>query len=609
MEISVKQRLQAILFASSAIVSIVAAFLLSHSEIIQNAISLFSYWAAQLIIICTLVWLVSLYHKKLVGSELWRRNWPLLLAIFAGTLFLYTRDEAGFKIYFDEPLLSNIALNIHESREAVATGSSLHSVDHASVSTLDKRPAMFPTLLANVHDLFGYRIVNAFYLNGFITFAFLLLIYSTTRKIADRKAGYISIALCISSPLIAANSNGGGFDMLNSTLILAIFLVAIEFAKSPSKEKQTLLFLLAAAVANTRYESFIYILPVAATSIFVSFRNGKIYTQYAQSLIPILLVPAVWVQKESITKLEHWHQNENLSGIFSLIYIPKNLGEAFKFFLISSENYPTNTLISIVSTASCAYILIKILGRKNSQKNEQSKSVILVFFLLGLLVYLGLVFSYFWSSFTDPVASRLALPIIILMIITSSFGLRNVSTSKYKFLTPIAILLIVLNSLPNYAKSSYSENNAIPDYLSWIVSDKKEKQDENPLYISRFQSYLELHSINNISINQANAGYDRIAMHSPNRLGTYSAIYAVQLLYIDPNDSSATKKPLPGWELSQNYKLETDKEISFLPFNYIRISRVLDINFNEPTIDPYPYDKFSFPISEASKEGWLNSLP
>ena len=596
-------------FTLATIISLAAAFLPEVNSSLSVATSIISYWTNQFIVITSCFLLCSIFGKKILCKiRSPHRSYAILVSLLA-TLFLFTRENPGFKVYFDEPILSNVALNIHESREAVATGSSLHRADHVAVAKLDKRPVLFPTLLANVHDLLGYRIANVFYLNGFVSMVLLLLVYLINREFSDQRAGLISIILCAASPLIATNSNGGGFDLLNATILAAVFLFALDFSKDPTSKKQTLLFFLAAALANTRYESFIYIAPVAGTVILISIKKRKLFGEWIQTLVPLLFIPTVWAQRESLAHAKNWYQNENSKGIFSLDYIPENFVEALKFFFVPNANFASNPVISIISIASLVFLIFNMALKRTDSRKLEPYHYVTGFFIIGLFLYAILMLSYFWSAFTDPVASRLALPILISSILIASAGINAASTAKGPFIILVSILLVAIYAFTMYSKHTYTKNNAIPDYLSYIDNYIKEKADKNALYISRFQSYLELRKVNNISINQANAAQNKLAMHSPNALGTYSAVYAIQLLYIDPDDPSAEKKPLPGWDLSGNFKLDIETEASFLPFNYLRISKVADIVGGSPPIEPYPYDRFSYKINPDSTRGWIQSLP
>src|SRR6185436_2307184 len=96
---------------------------------------------------------------------------------------------------------------------------------------VDKRPLFFPFLLSLVHDVGGYRPANAFILNGILSFVFLGLVFVTGRMLAGRVAGWLGVALFAGLPLLAQNSTGGGFELLNLVMLLATLLLGVRFVE------------------------------------------------------------------------------------------------------------------------------------------------------------------------------------------------------------------------------------------------------------------------------------------------------------------------------------------------------------------------------------------
>ncbi len=604
-----RNKLIVVSFGLSAVFSLCLAFLPSNQKALTIAASISTYWVIEFVIVASIALLIKIYGKEWLGLVREKRNWLVFLLVLLSAVYLFTRESPGFKIYFDEPALSNLALNIHETREAIITGSSHNEIEFTGAARLSKRPGMYPVLLANVHDLLGFRVSNAFYLNGILTLTLIALVFHIIVRFADRRAGIISIVIISASPIIATNASGGGFDLLNANLIMASLAVAINYSKNPSKEKQSLLFLTAVALSNTRYESFIYVLPVAGVVLYASWRDKRLYASWFQCVVPILFIPIVWIQRLSIVDSSNWYQNQSDQGIFSVHYIWLNLKGALIFFFKPDASLANNPVIAIVAVASVFLIIGNLAKRMNTLPQVETKTLPTLLFFGCLIIHTLLMLAYFWGSFADPVASRLAIPLSLFLIIVAALGIRILEKEKTSLVTTIFLVIAFLYSTSIYAKHSYTKNNAIPDYMEFILNHHNNLEKGNYLYISRFQTFLELYEINNVSVNQANLHTEKIVEHSPIGLGTYDAIFAIQLLYIDPSNENRMKRYLPGWELSARIEMQIEEEKSFVPYNYIRISRVVEFGEHAPIIPPYPYDRHFQPISGETSKQWQQSLP
>lgn len=153
----------------------------------------------------------------------------LLAAIVAGSLL--ARDTTGFKVLFDEHVLSSTARSMHTSQMAYVQTAG-HVMDQqviASIGNTDKRPLLFPFLLSAVHNITGYRIGNVFALNAALGFTLLSLLYGLISKFCSQRYGALGILLIGGLPLLAQNINGGGFEVLNLCLITGLILSAAHY--------------------------------------------------------------------------------------------------------------------------------------------------------------------------------------------------------------------------------------------------------------------------------------------------------------------------------------------------------------------------------------------
>jgi len=243
-----------ILFGLSSTSSILVGFFLFDSTGASDNFAKLAYWN---ILACFggFVFLVlKAYHKDLTTWISERKNGIVVGIAILASVFLYTREGGGFNITFDEHTISNVAKSLHYDRLAIWRESAILGIDETSI--VDKRPILFQFLLASVHDIFGYAIQNAFFLNGFLTVILLVLIQTCTSKLYNYQAGWYAMLLSCCAPILSQNASGGGLETLNLVGILTCFLLALKYAEKPHSTSRLSALLVAVALfSHARYES------------------------------------------------------------------------------------------------------------------------------------------------------------------------------------------------------------------------------------------------------------------------------------------------------------------------------------------------------------------
>ena len=155
---------------------------------------------------------------------------------------------------------------------------------------MDKRPLFFPFLVSVLHDVSGYRPANSFVLNGGLTFVFLGLVNQLGRMLAGRKAGWLGVALFAGLPLLAHNATGGGFELLNLVMILCTLLLGARLISRRDDVSMTAFCFSALLLAQVRYESVIYLLPVAGIVAWLWWNEGRLILPWPVLLAPLLMI-------------------------------------------------------------------------------------------------------------------------------------------------------------------------------------------------------------------------------------------------------------------------------------------------------------------------------
>ena len=257
-------------FSLSATFAVAVGFALVPPALAENLIVAGGYYYL-LLVFALFVWLLAR-----VASASWRgRRMPSgtlrLLTVAAGcTLFAAASDEFGHKILFDEYVIQGTAWHVHATKEV---GAPVRAYDIAGTWTaidtyLDKRPYFFAVLLSLLHDVSGYRVANAFFLNLVLASACISLTgwiaFALTRR---RDAAALAMVLLATTPLFGQNATGAGVEMLNLTMIAVVAAAGILCLRAPSDpDRQSLLVIAALLLAQSRYESVLFVAPVAAIS-------------------------------------------------------------------------------------------------------------------------------------------------------------------------------------------------------------------------------------------------------------------------------------------------------------------------------------------------------
>lgn len=174
-----------ILFSLSGTLSVFVGFFLYDAGEASDKFAKLAYWNVLACFLGFLFTAFNAYQKSLWAWISEKRNWIVVGGAVIASVFLYTREGGGFNITFDEHTISNVAKSLHYDRIAIWRESAILGIDETSI--VDKRPLLFQFLLATAHDIVGYAISNAFYLNGFLTVVLLILIQVCTSKLYNRK--------------------------------------------------------------------------------------------------------------------------------------------------------------------------------------------------------------------------------------------------------------------------------------------------------------------------------------------------------------------------------------------------------------------------------------
>ncbi|WP_269524292.1 hypothetical protein [Coraliomargarita parva] len=582
--------LRLILLASSALVSVYFGFVYFQPAQAVDFIGHWGYWfilTAVLLFVWNLATLLKrrfVFQSGIEPTKIFKSCRTCLLpagVIALLSLVLLNSQPKGFKIVMDEPMLAATAMQMHQEKEAYFSFRAyrIEGVFHLFSTSVDKRPLMFPFLVSVMHDLTGYRPFQPVYLNLFLFPVCLGLLYLVGQRLYKPLGGYILLCLLATVPLLPLTATGGGFDLLNLVMILIVGLLADAFLRHPEAVRLNLLLLATVMLAQTRYESVLFILPVAIVILWSWYRQKAVQVTWTFVVVPLLLVIYPLQRLMMNEYAFFWDMKDGYDRAFSMDYIRYNLSQAAEFFFSIGKAHPNSLLLSLLFFASLLGLCVLILMRRVRIGGLSLSGRVVCLFGGIVVVNFGLLMAYNWGQINDIAATRLVLPFIILQACLSLWVLGQISTSRWVISSGILI--------PSLVFISYTCPVSMQtDFLGWAVKRQQYEQqlawsakydDGQSLFLSMIggggkQSFLTLQR----AIEQR----DRLDLHV--RLKTFSHVY-VTYLVLTPKGrlaegtyltvSNEVREPL-----RKSFDLETVEEVKLNDLAYLRLARVKSIH-------------------------------
>jgi hypothetical protein len=372
-------------------------------------------------------------------------------------------------------------------------------------------------------------------------------------------AGWIGVALCAGLPLLGHNATGGGFELLNITMILATLLLGARFVEKRDEPSMTAFCFSALLLAQVRYESVIYLIPVALLIFWIWWQEGRAILPWPVLFAPLLMIHYPLQNRIFNLKSSSWElaSKPGYETPFSAGYIPENLSHALNFFFGKPQDQPNSFLFSVLGCIAVPFFFLLAMKTVRTLNRETPVVVATVFFALGFLAQFALFMCYFWGKFDDPVIRRLSLPthlgmLLALFAVLPQFPHVLVS----RFLLGAASLSILATGVPSMAAHAYSQEYLPAREIAWCRQFMADQPRKDYLVIDGNAIFWITHQVSSTPPFQAVARREAIAFHMRNR--TFSAIYVYQRVNLDPDTGKMTLRD--GDDLGPAFRLETVRE-------------------------------------------------
>lgn len=498
-----------------------------------------------------------------------------LVALFTWLAFI--AEPLRAKVLNDEFVLQSTAFNLHFFREAstMVRGYAVDGVFLSLDNYIDKRPILYPFLVSVVHDLTGYRVLNAMFVNVALYPVTLALAWWLARRFAGVRAGLLAVALLGGLPLLAQNATGAGMELGNVALLLGTVALAIVYLERPEPPALAALVLALVLLGQARYESASFVVVGGIVILLGWWRAGRPVLAWAAVAAPLLLVPFALRHKVLANTPVLWELTEERTTRFSLEYVPENLRRALDFFFSRDLGLANSWYLSVLGLVAAAWLVVR-LGRERRRRLRDWPPAALAAapFAAGILVNLGLVMAYYWAGLNDPMASRFALPAYVLAAIMAAVALvRLDARGRVARVALVGAALFVLGvTIPRQARHAYS-NLGIREH-AWTLRAVAARGPEPRLVITNKTSLVWLlEKTPAVLIPRARAFQDRLRVQLEQ--GNFREILVTQDLR--PASRFGQHQVVPEDAMPSNFHLETVAEKRF-GTKFVRISRVTAID-------------------------------
>lgn len=600
-----------VLFILIAALAVISGFFTFTAEQSLIAVIYGGYWAMLGLTVLFGWSLFRISRDSLAGGIVWRQHprWPVGLIIGCGLLLL-VHESYGFKILMDEVMLLGTSMSMHLDKTALVPmrGNDIQGAFQLLAGQIDKRPLFQPFLVSVLHDLTGYRPENVFALNTALSFVLLALAYLTGQRIGGRGAGAVAVLLLTSLPLLAQNATGGGFELLNLVMILSTLLLAMRYVGQRDGPSLDALCLSGLLLAQTRYESVIFLLPVGLTVLWVWWDERRPTLTGLGLIMPLLLLPYALHHKVFSARASAWEMasQPGFDRPFSFAYLPDNVAHDLNFFFNTTGEHSNSLVLSILGFSALIFFGLWCFKTLSKLRTAPPARAALAIFSLGFAAHALLLLCYFWGKFDDPVIRRLSLPfnLTLMIAVVTVAAEMNWRGKIWQILAVVIGVGFFAHSLPAMARHGYSIEYYVGREMDWRRAFIKKYPERDYLVIDNNSIIWLTHQVSSTPVRQALEHKENIVFNLRNR--TFTAIYVFQRYTVEP---ASGRLVLPAEDdLGADYQLETVWEKRFTPLTVSRISRILSVRegpSTRPLVVPPVLDKLTPLEQEKARDQYL----
>lgn len=326
-------------------------------------------------------------HGPLSRAQAMRLGVALALGV-VGAVVMISAAEWEYRVLADEANLLGLAmsLNIDRTYRNILEGSFYYDTFHASVYSLDPRPALHPFLMSLLHDTFGYQSYHGFVLNFAASALAIAAVVYIGWQLSGFLVGLLAGSMLLASPIFLLSGTSAGFEPLNLAVTTIAAWATYMYIKDPRPRRLELMAFAAVAAAHCRYESVLFVLPVGA-AVFYRWQDLKFDRRsWILFVVPALLIPYCW--QRALHALAH--EVDASKPVFSPRYLGPNLKQFYRYaFDRGSSDFPMNHWIACLAAGGLVLLLTYLLQRSRSNRERIALGLGIAGVLLVFLTHMS----------------------------------------------------------------------------------------------------------------------------------------------------------------------------------------------------------------------------
>jgi hypothetical protein len=519
-------------------------------------------------------WRVLAARREVATAWLWRPG--ATGAFLVGALLVAVgTDTFAHKVLFDEYVIQGTAWHLHLTKEVAAP---IRAYDFAGTWTvvdtfLDKRPYFFPFLVSLLHDLTGFRISNAHVLNvGAAAVVLAALCWVVLALTGRRGPAWLAVAGLATLPLFGQGATGASLEVLNLAMIGTVMVAAVLYLRAPDDDRLGFLVCGTVLLAQTRYESVLYVVPVAVIVVLGWRRAGRVLLPWPALVAPLLLVPYAWHDRFVASRPVLWQLREGETARFATRYLTGNLEGAANFFLSTSPLHPNSLWLTVAGGLGLGWLAWRAPARRGGGPGATVPVVVVLLTGATVAANLGMLMFYYWSRLDEPIAARFALPSYLLLAVVAGWAAHGLDGRGWPATRVAAGALaawVLAWGAPAYAHRFYTEQNLVMHELDWQVAQLEGRAPGTLLITSKATMPFLMRRIPAVNTALARGRADQIRWHLEQ--GTFREVIVSQVLRPLPEPGEVIVDPED--DLPERFRLEPVAEKRF-GGRWIRLSRL-----------------------------------
>ncbi len=545
------------------------------------------YWVTLVLAVLFGRAIVAVIRERWKTARMGRFEVVVAAGIVAVSALWCAHEKPGYKILADELLLSGTAMGMHYERKAATPtrATDVRATFEVLERALDKRPLLYPFVVATVHDLTGYRPENAFYVNMVLGAVFLWVVYLVGWNAGgSRWAGVVAGLLFAGLPLLAQQATGGGFELLNLMLLAMFVLLVVYYLEAPEKHRLEALVFGTLLLASTRYESLFFLAPLAVAAVAGWWRSRHVVLSWPLIVSPVFLAVPLLQNRMFAGGETAWQlqSRPDAGAPFALEYLGNNLGHALAFFFDLSGYQPNAVVFGALGLAALPLFLLRVIAAVRAPAAVTGAQWGWILGGLSLMGITVVYMVYFWGQFDDPIIHRLSLPTHLFFALAAVLGggMFFKTARGWQVLALIVAAGWLVQGLPVLARQAYRTNYSPGVEMQIRSAFLQDLSDRNVLFVDNDSYFWILHKIPASPVKKVVSVKDGLAFHLRNH--SFQGIYVFQSVLVDPATGAQTIDPAD--DLGPDFELVTVSEKRVQPLLFARIARVTAVKSGDAVL-------------------------